>query len=185
MNEKKIREALEEAEDEDELLAKLRDLLKDLEDGITLKGIATIKEKDPVTDEVLSVEKQENVVVYDAGANQIANYIAGNTPSSHFEYMAIGSDGTAEGTGDTALGTQEAISSAITPSIVGDGSGNDRVVQWVNTFSAGAGTTSIEEMGMYNGSTGGTTDGLLNRVTFTAKDNVNNKLEITYELTVA
>ena len=155
------------------------------DDKIEIKGIAKIKEIDPRTGEIIDEEISENTVVYDAGANQIANYIAGNTPTDHFEYMAIGSGGTEEGTDDTSLDTQEAISGAITPTVEGDGSGNNRVVQWVNTFSAGDGTTSIEEMGMFNGSTGSGTDGMLNRVTFTEKDNLNNDLEITYELTVA
>jgi len=175
--------------DKEKLVEKLRNEFGDRDIGgsMQLKGKATLEEKDPDTGEVIDSETKENVVVYDAGANQIANYIAGNTPASHFEYMAIGSDGTTEGTGDTQLGTQEKISTAITPSIVGDGSGNNRVVQWVYTFSAGSGSTdasSIEEMGMFNGNTGSGTDGMLNRVTFTAKDNLNNDLEITYELTV-
>ncbi len=153
------------------------------DDKIEIKGIATIKEVDPDTGEVLSEETKENLIVHDAGSEQIADYIAGNTPANHFEYMAIGSDGTSATKDDTGLGTQTAISTAITPSVISGGT-YDRVVQWVHTFSAGDGGSSVEEMGMFNGSTGTGTDGMLNHLTFTAKDNQNNDLEITYELTI-
>lgn len=149
---------------------------------ITLKGKATVRERDPETGEVLSEEEAENLVVYE-GMEKIASYINGDAPASDFDYMAIGSGSTAEDVGDTSLVTREDISSAITSTIVGDGSGNNRVVQWEYTFTAGTGKSSIEEMGMFDGNTDGT-DTMLNRVTFTAKDNENNDLQITYELTV-
>lgn len=149
-------------------------------DGFGLKGTAIIREVDPETGEELSREEKENLIT-DVGAEEIAKYINDEEPSQ-FIYMCIGSDGTAPAAGDTALGTQEDNEE------VGEDSGSisrsGKVVSWTDVvFNSGSGKSSIEEMAMCQGSDS-TADAILNRVTFSAKDNEANDLLITYELEV-
>ena len=150
------------------------------EEKFGLKGTAIIREVDPETGEVVSKEEAENLIT-DVGAIEIAKYINDEEPPQ-FEYMCIGSDGTAAGAGDTALGSQEDNEE------VGEDSGSisrsTKTVSWTDVvFNSGSGKSSIEEMAMCQGSDS-TADPILNRVTFSAKDNANNDLLITYELEV-
>lgn len=156
--------------------------MRNLSDAAVLTGIAKIQEVDPDTGEVVSEEEKKNTIVDVAGAETIASYIAGNSPTD-FAYMVIGSgDASAPADTDTSLETREDTSPSLSASVIST-DGASKGVQWSHTFSSGTGKSSIVEMGMFDGS--GTADGMLNRLTFAAKDNANNDLQITYTLTVS
>lgn len=142
--------------------------------NLKMRGIATIREINPKTGTVISEEKKQNIVT-DAGAEAVVDYLADNAVDA-FEFMAIGSGTTSVDESDTALEDEEDRSGAITPSTSG------KTITWEHTFSSGAGKSAITEMGMLNASSNGT---LFNHLTFTAKDNENNDLNITYDLTVS
>lgn len=153
---------------------------RQIDHAVLLKGEATIEEIDPETEETISSETKENTVVDVAGAETITDYIAGNTPTD-FAYMIIG-DGstTAPAETDTDLSTRLSTSPSLTPTQTGT---PEKTVVWSHTFSSTTGNTSVEELGMFDGTATGA--GMLNRLTFTAKDNANNDLKITYKLTVS
>jgi len=155
---------------------------RNLSDAALLTGEAKIEEIDPETDEVVSTETEKNVIVDTAGSETIANYITGGTPTD-FTYMIIGiGDTTAPVEGDTDLSTRTDTSPSLSATQVTTG-GVSKQVQWSHTFASGTGKTSIVEMGMFDGTA--TDAGMLNRLTFAAKDNANNDLKITYTLTVS
>ena len=99
---------------------------------------------------------------------------------STFDYMAIGEGAVAAAAADTALGDEKDRSSQLTPTQVADG-GVYKKIQWEATFTAAAGNDAITEMGMFDAGAAGN---MFNRVVFTARDNENNDLKITYTLTV-
>lgn len=128
-------------------------------------------------------EKDKNVVVA-PGREKIAQYIAGNAVSNDFVNMRIGSTATpaAPATNDTTLSNTVDSAASISPTIATSG-GVSNVVVWSTTFaSGGTSKTSVVSQGMFDGT--GTAADMLNRLTFTAKDNANNDLKLTYKLTV-
>lgn len=136
-----------------------------------------------VETEINDTEMDKNVVVA-PGREKIAQYIAGNAVSNDFVNMRIGSTATpaAPATNQTTLSNTVDEAVGITPTIATTG-GNSNVVVWSTTFaSGGASKTSIVSQGMFDGT--GTAAAMLNRLTFTAKDNANNDLKLTYKLTV-
>lgn len=128
-------------------------------------------------------EVDKNVVVAQ-GREKIAQYIAGNAVSNDFVNMRIGSTATpaAPATADTTLSNTVDEAASIAPTIATSG-GVSNVVVWSTTFaSGGTSKTSVVSQGMFDGT--GTAADILNRLTFTAKDNANNDLKLTYKLTV-
>jgi hypothetical protein len=112
----------------------------------------------------------------------IARLIDGTSTPAIFNYVAIGTSGTGEGVGDTALlaevGTRQQDTDATPdpPSPTGQ-------QQLIVTFAAGNGTGTIQEAGVLNNSSGGT---LLNRKTFGAiTKGAGDSLEITVTLTLS
>jgi hypothetical protein len=133
---------------------------------------------------ITETEKDKNVVVA-AGREKIAQYIVDDTAvSADFRTMRIGSAATpaAPATGDTTLSNTVDSATGITPTRATTG-GVSNVAVWSTTFaSGGTSKTSVNEQGMFDGT--GTAAAMLNRLTFTAKDNANNDLKLTYKLTV-
>jgi len=155
---------------------------RSIDDALVLEGKATIEEINPETGETVSKETEKNIIVDVAGAETISSYLSGGVPSD-FVYMIIGVGSlTAPAEGDTDLSTRTDTSPSLSAGLVTVGGASKKVV-WSHTFASGTGKTSIVEMGMFDGT--GTGAGMLNRVTFTAKDNANNDLKVTYELTVS
>jgi len=167
----------EKLEDE---LTKVISKYNNTSDGINMKGKVKVREIDPETGEIISKEEKENIVV-DDGAEAVVDGLDTGTMAG-FHYMAIGNGeiaGDSPSATDSSLTTEQARSSEITPS-----QPSADTIEWVNTFAAGDGTVDITEMGMFDS---GTADSgvMLNHIIFSnEKDNANNDLELTYQLTV-
>jgi len=195
MDEDKVEEIVEQLNEEDK--EKLRDVIKSLDgddnmnEEVKMKGIATVREKDPETGEVLSEETVENTVVA-VGMEIIADYIAGNTVSDDFSVMAIGDNG--DGTQPTVDDEDTSLSNRVKESTVDTGprtitdstaAGYDRVVEWVHTYNADDTLTNdITEMGMFDTTLTDGSEIMLNHIDFIGKDLINNDVELTYRLTV-
>jgi len=143
---------------------------------ISVMGEVNIKEINPITGEVVSDETFKNLVT-NVGLAAIVDFLDGDNPTT-FDYMAIGSGTTPAAAGDTALETElDRSSSPITPT-----QPTATTISWVETFTAGAGKSAITEMGMLDADSVGN---LFNHLIFTARDNLNNDLQITYTVTIA
>lgn len=130
-------------------------------------------------------ETRQNVIVDTFGAEDITDLIASGSGVS-YDRMKIGSttSPTAPAEGDTQLSNTVATSPTLTPTQQSTGGAEKKVV-WSNTFASSTGRSSVVSLGMDTGTATGTNAHLLNRVTFSAKDNANNDLSLTYELTVS
>ena len=155
---------------------------------IKLTGKVITKEIDPVTGKVVKEYPPEyNIVTY-AGANAICKWLADDSALADgaFSYMGIGYGETAAAATQTALvselGTRE---TAVLTVETDTGTSQEIIYQAVATFTATASANydTIWEFGMFSASTDGT---MLNRIKFTVtRDNYNNDLQITYQLTVS
>jgi len=131
--------------------------------------------------------REKNVVVDVAGAEFITDYIDPNAARpGDFNRMKIGSttSPTAPAEGDTQLSNTVATSPTLTPTQQSTGGAEKKLV-YSNTFASSTGRSSIVSLGIDTTTATGTAAQLLNRVTFSAKDNANNDLALTYELTVS
>lgn len=138
-----------------------------------------------VESEVVESDTQENVILDQFGAEDITDLIANGTGVT-YDRMKIGSTATvtAPTEGQTQLSNTVATSPTLTATQQSTGGAQKKVV-WSNTFPTATGRSSVVSQGMDTGTATGTNAHLLNRVTFTAKDNANNELALTYELTVS
>lgn len=134
---------------------------------------------------VVDTQTEKNVIVDKAGAETITDYITGADPAD-FVRMKLGSTATPSSPteGDTQLSNTVTTSPSLTPTQQSTGGAEKKVV-WSNTFASATGRSNVVSMGMDTGTATGTGANLLNRLTFTAKDNANNDLSLTYELTVS
>ena len=132
--------------------------------------------------EVVSRVEGDNLVV-GVGAERLATLFDSGSATT-FDYMAIGSDGTAASESDTQLVAEEDRSSAITTSIEAF-NGYNRAVRYDFTFSQGAGKGSIEEVGLFDNSSANSGT-MFNRFVFsTPRDNENNDLRIQLDVRFA
>lgn len=116
-----------------------------LNDGINLKGKLTVI----VTGEDGTVKDRltkDNLIVT-AGKEFVASRITTND-ASPMNFVAVGSDNTIPGAGDTTLTTETARVSA-----TAGYSGVDAT--WTASFGAGVGTGTIAEAGIFNAGGGG------------------------------
>ena len=91
-----------------------------------------------------------------------------------FSYIAIGTSTTAASSSDTALGTEVARSTVITPT------NPSNMIQWVYTFPAGTGTGAITECGLFDASSSGN---ILSHLVFSAiNKGASDTLQITYQI---
>ena len=158
---------------------------------LTLSGKAIIRYKNPETGEYVGEPVVYTNMVVDTGAAAIAAWLANATPvaAGTFKYMGLGSGSTAAAHGQTALvseytgvGTYARISG--TQSIQAEGSNGNKVYQVVAEFPACTGCSAAAELGLFSQlAVGGTM--LCRLVLSPTRDNQNNALEITYQLTVA
>jgi len=94
---------------------------------------------------------------------------------NQFAYMGIGSSSTSPASGNTALGTELARSTAITPT-----NPSAPVLQFQHTFAAGTGTGTVEEVGLFDASSSGN---MLNRsLTGTIVKGAGDALQITIQI---
>ena len=155
---------------------------------LRLSGRVITKEIDPVTKKVVKEYPPEKNIVTYVGANAICKWLSDDTAlaAGVFEHMGIGYGETAAAATQTALVSELGTRVASTQTVETDGgTSQDIIYQCVATFSAteSANFNTIWEFGMFSASTDGS---MLNRIKFaTARDNYNNDLEITYQLTVS
>lgn len=123
---------------------------------VTIKGRWQVVLKDEHGN-VKDQRNGENVITTN-GLEYLASYLhSANTAGSWtMQYVAIGTDSTAETNSDTALGTEL---SRHTGTVTYTSGG---IYEVVATFAAGSGTGAIVEYGLFDANTGGT---MLNRST--------------------
>lgn len=117
-----------------------------------------------------------NNLVVAAGKQVIAARLLGNT-SAVMSHMAVGQDGTAAATGQTALVSELGRVSLDSASRISN------AITYIATFPAGTGTGSIEEAGIFND---GTSGNMLCRTVFSAVNKAaGDTIVITWNVTVA
>jgi len=160
--------------------------------GLKMSGRVISRYLDPVTLEPIPGTEQidENMVV-DIGAVAIAAWLANSTPKAAgaFKYMALGSGATAAAHGQTALvaeytGVGVYVRVSGTQSVQAEGSNGNKVYQVVATFAASTGMVAVAELALFDQlAVGGS---MLNRLVLSpVRDNLNNTVEYTYQLTIA
>lgn len=141
-----------------------------MKEAMQIKGKLKI---DLVRDgKVIQTQTTDNLIVT-AGKNLVAQLVSGSGTS--FTHMAIGTSGTAEAVGNTALGT-ETGRVTLTSKVA-----TNNVISYVGDFPAGTGTGTIVEASVMNASSGGV---MLNRATFSAvAKTASDALKITWDVT--
>ena len=153
-------------------------------EGCKIKGEVIVEELVPGTDIVKSREVGENIICA-GGAIALAQclVIGGAITPTPFNWMILSTGTTAVSRATTAIeATRTSSSAAVTPTRVGS------VITWVNTYPAvpagGAGASPIWKFGMENSTAG--SGYVLNEYMFSAsKDNRNNDVKVTYNLSIA
>ena len=140
----------------------------------------------PAMDVLVSREEGENIICKN-GANAITNGLDTGTIVA-FNYMAISADvaavarATATIPGSMVPTITKFMSTVINPSVVNGASTS--IITWAFTFAAASGRTAIAKFGMEVDDTGA--GNCFNEYLFTAvKDNTNNDLKLTYNVSVA
>jgi hypothetical protein len=140
----------------------------------------------PAMDIVRSREIGKNIICK-YGADAITNALDTGTCAS-FNYMAISASTVAEARATTTVpGSMtptitKFMSTVINPTVVNGASTS--IITWTFTFAAGAGKSAIAQFGMEADDTGA--GNCFNQYKFTAvKDNTNNDLKLTYNVSVA
>ena len=140
----------------------------------------------PAMDIVVSREEGDNIICKN-GANAITNGLDTGT-IVQFNYMAISTDAnpvartTATIPGSMVPTITKFMSTVINPTVVNGASTS--IITWVFTFAAASGKTAIAKFGMEVDDTGA--GNCFNEYLFTAvKDNTNNDLKLTYNVSVA
>ena len=166
---------------------------------LKLSGRVITRYKNPETGEYVPESEQVDTnMVVDVGAINIVKWLANSTPASAgaFKYMGIGTVNTAAAHGQTALlgeltggsptyarisGTQSAINEVLYPA------NGAKCYQVVAEFPAttATGADTIAEYALFDSAIGGTSNMLIRAVFAPVRDNKNNNLEVTYQLTVA
>lgn len=125
--------------------------------------------------------KQEFTVpnlVVDTGLDFIASRMKDATATA-MSHMEVGTDTTAAGASDTALGAAVAASRVTLDSTTV----TDNAVAYVATFPAGTGTDALTEAGVFNASSGGT---MLCRTVFSViNKGASDSMTITWTITIS
>lgn len=117
------------------------------EEVLSLKCNVRMKCYDEKTGKV-KWEREVHNGIAAAGKNELLKVSSPKTVSQ-FAYMAIGSSNTAFNSSQTALGTELARSTAITPTY------STGEITFAFTFAAGVGTGTVEEVGLFDASSSG------------------------------
>jgi len=149
-------------------------------EGCKITGEVIVEELEPGTQNVRSREVCENIICA-GGAIALAQclVIGGVITPTPFNWMILSTDSGAVSRASTAIpATRFSCAGAIVPTRVGS------VVTWANTFVAQVGASPLWKFGMENSTAG--SGYLLNETLFSAsKDNVNNDVRVTYNLSIA
>jgi len=125
--------------------------------------------------------KQEFTVpnlVVDTGLDFIASRMKDATATA-MSHMEVGTDNTAAGASDTALGAAVGSSRVTLDSTTV----TDNAVAYVATFPAGTGTAALTEAGVFNASSGGT---MLCRTVFSViNKGASDSMTITWTITIS
>lgn len=117
----------------------------------------------------------DNLVV-DAGLDFIASRMNG-TSEAVMSHMAVGTDTTAAGSSDTALGSE------LTRVSLDSATVTNNAIQFVASFAAGTGTGALTEAGVLNNGTGGT---MLCRTVFSVVNKgASDSMTITWTVTIS
>ena len=114
-----------------------------INDQISIKGALTITKNGEVVREI------DNLMV-DTGKTLVASRIGSNI-DNFVDYMGLGTGSTAAAAGDTALVAEVNRSPAASSTSVS----NPLDVVFTSTFSAGVGSGSITEAGLFNAASSG------------------------------
>lgn len=143
-------------------------------DGLKAKGTLDIIVRGP-DGNIKDEKKVENLIV-DTGLDYIASRMNG-TSESVMSHMAVGTGSTAAAAADTTLGT-ELDRNALTSTTV-----TSNAIAYVCSWSAGDGTGSLTEAGLFNASSAGT---MLCRTVFgTVTKAADDSMTITWTITVS
>ena len=143
-------------------------------DGLKAKGTLDIIVRGP-DGNIKDEKKVENLIV-DTGLDYIASRMNG-TSESVMSHMAVGTGSTAAAASDTTLGT-ELDRNALTSTTV-----TSNAIAYVCSWSAGDGTGSLTEAGLFNASSAGT---MLCRTVFgTVTKAADDSMTITWTITVS
>jgi len=147
-------------------------------EGLGITGEVIVEELEPGTENVRSREVCKNIICAGCAVALATAIVSAAAPTS-FNWMILSTSQTAVARATTAIpATRFSCASAITPTRVGS------VITWVNTFVAQVGASPIWKFGMENSTAG--SGYLLNETLFSAsKDNVNNDVRVTYNLSIA
>jgi len=149
-------------------------------EGIKIRGWVIAEELIPGTDIVLSREEGENIICA-GGADALAGVLIGGTPVL-FNYMVTSDSEAVEARATTAIPAVRNISAIIVPTK--NITPPTSIVTWVNTFAAMTGATTTWQFGMESATPSG--GSLWNQYKFTvSKDNWNNDLKLTYNVSIA
>lgn len=127
--------------------------------------------------QVVQVEEGFNVITT-TGLHAMAAYLASaalSATQNTFFYIGIGSDNTAEGASDTALGTELSRHTGTVTAFTA-------VYQVIATFASGSGTGNVYEYGLFNANSAGKmlsrdTEGLITK-------GANDRLTVTAQITL-
>ena len=149
-----------------------------MDEGCGIKGEVIVEELEPGTENVRSREVCNNIICA-GGAIALATAIVSAAAPTPFNWMILSTDSGAVSRATTAIpATRFSCAGAIVPTRVGS------VVTWANTFVAQVGASPLWKFGMENSTAG--SGYLLNETLFSAsKDNVNNDVRVTYNLSIA
>jgi hypothetical protein len=159
---------------------------------LKFKGRVISRYIDPKTGEYIPGSEQiDTNMVVDTGAVAIVKWLANATAPADgaFKYMALGSSATAAAHAQAALvaeytGVGAYVRISGTQTVAAEGGNGNKVYQVVALFPAFTGGSAVREYGLFDQLAAGGT--MLIRAVFSvARDNENNSLEITYQLTVA
>ena len=149
-------------------------------EGVRLIGQVIVEELVPGTDIVLSREVGENIICK-KGADMLATVLQSGAGATVYNYMIMSSGQTPEARATLAIEAVRNQSSVIVPTLAI--TGTTSIVTWVNTFAAMTGATATWKFGMESAASGGE---LFNEYLFlVAKDNWNNDLKLTYNVSIA
>lgn len=148
-----------------------------MNENFKLKGKAIVRELN--NGKVISEEVFNNIVVED-GAERVAEYLAGESPSDMVA-MAVGDGATA---GDAEPDDQSALINELDRSTTISPTRSDNEVEWLFTFDKDSGKENLSEWGLFDDTTSESGTMLSYIIFDVEKDNENNDLQIEYTLTV-
>lgn len=145
--------------------------------GESLKAVGHVRMELVRDGKIVEVRDWKKNMVVDAGLAAIAGCILLDVATNRFDYIALGTNGTAPSASQTAL-LAETHRQAATGSRVTTSSTND-TAQLVTTFTFG-GSYGLQESGVFNSSSGGD---MLCRQTFTVLNvQANDQLTVTWKI---